>query len=93
MPPGTLLRLSQGRTRGMIDGIRSLTNRLPIMICPRWLATPTQPIAAADLLQYLVEANELPAGESRVFEIGGSDVVTYGELILEYARQADFVVD
>ncbi len=68
--------------------IRSLTNRLPIMICPRWLATPTQPIAAADLVQYLVEAMQLPPGDSRVFEIGGSDVVTYGELILEYARQS-----
>ncbi len=41
-----------------------------------------------DLLQYLIEANELPAGDSRVFEIGGSNVVTYGELILEYARQS-----
>lgn len=68
--------------------IRSLTNRLPIMICPRWLATPTQPIAASDLIEYLVEAIDLPPGDSRVFEIGGSDVVTYGDLILEYARQS-----
>lgn len=68
--------------------ICSLTNRLPVMICPRWLATPTQPIAISDLLDYLVAAIHLPAGESRVFEIGGSDVVSYGELILEYARQS-----
>jgi uncharacterized protein YbjT (DUF2867 family) len=68
--------------------IRSLTNRLPIMICPRWLATPTQPIAASDLIQYLLEARTMPARSSRVFEIGGSDVVTYGELIQEYAKQS-----
>lgn len=67
--------------------IRSLTNRLPVMICPRWLATPTQPIAVDDLMQYLMQALHLPAGKSRVFEIGGSDVVSYGQLISEYARQ------
>ncbi len=67
--------------------IRALTNRLPVMICPRWLGTPTQPIAVDDLLQYLVQALYLPPGPSRTFEIGGSDVVSYGELIAEYARQ------
>ncbi len=67
--------------------IGSLTNRLPVMICPRWLATPTQPIAIDDVLSYLVAALDLPAGESRVFEIGGPDVTTYGDLIREYARQ------
>ena len=69
------------------DLIRSLTQRLPVMICPRWLATPTQPIAVNDVLAYLLAALDLPAGESHVFEIGGSDVVTYGQLIQEYARQ------
>lgn len=67
--------------------IRSLTNRLPVMICPRWLATPTQPIALKDVRAYLLAALDLPPGESRVFEIGGSDVVTYRQLIQEYARQ------
>jgi uncharacterized protein YbjT (DUF2867 family) len=69
------------------DMIRSLTNRLPVMICPRWLATPTQPIAIRDVLDYLIAALDLPPGESQIFEIGGSDVVTYGQLIQEYARQ------
>ena len=69
------------------DLVRSLTERLPVLICPRWLATPTQPIAADDVLAYLIAALDLPSGSSRVFEIGGSDVVTYGEIIREYARQ------
>ena len=65
------------------DLVKSLTDRLPVMLCPRWLATPTQPIA----VDYLLAARELPPGESRVFEIGGADVVTYGDIIREYARQ------
>jgi uncharacterized protein YbjT (DUF2867 family) len=57
------------------------------MICPRWLATPTQPIAIQDALSYLLAALDLPPSASQVFEIGSSDVVTYGQLIQEYARQ------
>lgn len=67
--------------------IRSLTERLPIMICPRWLSTPTQPIAIRDLVEYLFEAQALAFETSQIFEIGGSDVVTYGGLIREFARQ------
>jgi uncharacterized protein YbjT (DUF2867 family) len=67
--------------------MKSLTDRLPVMICPLWLTTPTQPIAIEDVLAYLLAAKGLPKGESRVFEIGSPDVVTYGELIREYARQ------
>lgn len=67
--------------------MKSLTDRLPVMLCPRWLATATQPIAIDDVLAYLLAAKDLPTGESRIFEIGGPDVVTYGDLIREYARQ------
>jgi uncharacterized protein YbjT (DUF2867 family) len=67
--------------------MKSLTDRLPVMLCPRWLSTPTQPIAVDDVLAYLLAAKDLPPGESRIFEIGGTDVVSYGDLIREYARQ------
>lgn len=67
--------------------MRSLTDRLPVMLCPRWLTTPTQPIAVDDVLSYLVAALDMPQSESRTFEIGGADVSTYGGLIREYARQ------
>jgi uncharacterized protein YbjT (DUF2867 family) len=69
------------------DLVKSLTDRLPVMICPRWLSTPTQPIAVDDVLAYLVAAKDLPPGESKVFEIGSPDVTSYGGLIREYARQ------
>jgi uncharacterized protein YbjT (DUF2867 family) len=67
--------------------MKALTDRLPVMLCPRWLTTPTQPIAVDDVLSYLLAALDLPPGESRTFEIGGTDVTTYGDLIREYARQ------
>ncbi len=67
--------------------MKSLTDRLPVMLCPRWLTTPTQPIAVDDVMAYLVAAKDLPTGENRIFEIGGTDVVSYGDLIREYARQ------
>jgi uncharacterized protein YbjT (DUF2867 family) len=69
------------------DLVKSLTDRLPVMICPRWLATPTQPIAVDDIVEYLLAARELPPGDSQIFDIGGADVVTYGDIIREYARQ------
>ena len=69
------------------DLVKSLTDRLPVMLCPRWLTTPTQPIAVDDVLAYLVAANDLPPGDSRIFEIGSPDVTTYGDMIREYARQ------
>ncbi len=67
--------------------IRALVERLPVMICPAWVRTPTQPIALADLVAYLVAALDLPPGGSRVFEVGGADVVSYADIMREYARQ------
>ncbi|NBO93466.1 MAG: NAD-dependent epimerase/dehydratase family protein [Planctomycetia bacterium] len=69
------------------DLVKSLTDRLPVMLCPRWLTTLTQPIAVDDVLAYLLAALDLPPGESRIFEIGCPDVTTYGGMIREYARQ------
>lgn len=67
--------------------IRSLVERLPIMICPRWVQVKAQPIAVEDLLDYLLAALQLSSNSSKVFEIGGPDQVSYGEIMREYARQ------
>jgi len=69
------------------DLVRMLVERLPVMICPAWLATPTQPIAIADVVAYLAAAVELPPAGPRIFEIGGPDKVSYGAIMREYARQ------
>lgn len=66
--------------------IRYLTERVPVMICPRWIFTRVQPIAIGDVLHYLVAALETPQSRSQIIEIGGSDVMTYGEMMLGYAR-------
>ena len=67
--------------------VRALTEKLPVMLTPRWVWAPAQPIAIEDLLAYLLAALSLPAQKSVVLEIGGADRVPYAELIEEYARQ------
>ena len=67
--------------------IRALVDRLPVMICPRWVSTLAQPIGIDDLLAYLMAALDLPDGDSRTFEVGGADQASYGDLMREYARQ------
>ncbi len=66
--------------------IRNLTERLPAMICPRWVYTRVQPIAIRNVLDYMVAALATPASAGRVVEIGGADVLTYGEMMTQYAE-------
>jgi len=65
--------------------IRYLTERLPMMVCPRWVSTRVQPIALVDLLAYLGEAAEQSVAGG-VYEIGCPDVTTYREMMDAYAR-------
>lgn len=67
--------------------VRALVERLPVMVTPRWVSVPAQPIGIEDLLQYLLAGLSLSAGGNRIFEIGGADRVSYGALMREYARQ------
>ena len=62
--------------------LRYLTERLPFMICPRWVHTRIQPIAVADIIKYLISALNVDPG---VYEVGGSEVTTYREMIAAYA--------
>ena len=66
--------------------IRYLTERLPVMICPRWLYTRAQPIAIRNVLDYLVAALDTPESAGQIIEIGGADVMTYGDMLRGYAR-------
>jgi len=67
--------------------IRALVERLPVMLCPRWVFTPAQPIAIDDVLQYLLVARTIPEDRVGVYEIGGADQVSYAGIMREYARQ------
>ncbi len=62
--------------------LRYLTERLPFMVCPRWVRTSIQPIALRDVLEHLVRALDVEPG---VYEIGGADVTTYRDMIHAYA--------
>jgi uncharacterized protein YbjT (DUF2867 family) len=67
--------------------IRSLVDKLPVMVTPRWVSIETQPIAIEDVVTYLRRALDVALAGPTIFEIGGSERVTYKDLMLEYARQ------
>jgi uncharacterized protein YbjT (DUF2867 family) len=66
--------------------IRSLVERLPIMITPKWVRVRAQPIAIDDVLEYLLSALRLPVSRYRIYEIGGADQVCYADIMQGYAR-------
>ena len=67
--------------------IRALVEKLPVMTTPAWVRVQAQPIAIEDVIAYLTEARTLESQGSQVFEIGGADVVSYGEIMRVYAHQ------
>jgi len=67
--------------------VRALVERLPVMLTPRWVSTRTQPIAIGDVIAYLAAAAEVAVEGSTIVEIGGSDRVSYLDLMREYASQ------
>jgi uncharacterized protein YbjT (DUF2867 family) len=69
--------------------LRYLVQRLPAMIAPAWLATTTQPIGIDDVIAYLAKAPDVPASEGREVQIGGSDVLSYGDMLDRMADALD----
>jgi uncharacterized protein YbjT (DUF2867 family) len=65
--------------------LRHMTERLPIMITPRWVATRCQPIGIADVLDYLLGALDHPE-VTGIVELGGPDILSYGDMMRAYAR-------
>ena len=66
--------------------IRALVEKLPVMITPRWVSTRAQPIAIDDVVAYLAAALDRRPDGSAVYQIGGADVVSYGDLMTAYAQ-------
>jgi len=62
--------------------MRQLVERLPAMVCPKWVTTRCQPIALPDMVRYLVAASGLPAG---AYDVGGPDILTYEQMMRRYA--------
>ncbi|MFF9814974.1 SDR family oxidoreductase [Streptomyces sp. NPDC014006] len=77
-----------GSGSASFEMLRYLTERLPVMVTPRWVHTRLQPIAVRDVLRVLVGCATLPADVSRTFDIGGPEVLTYLEMMQRYAAVA-----
>lgn len=75
-----------GAASASFEMMRHLTDRLPAMITPRWVNSRIQPIAVDDALYYLVGAATLPPEVNRTFDIGGPDVLTYLQMMQQYAK-------
>jgi uncharacterized protein YbjT (DUF2867 family) len=75
-----------GAGSASFEMVRYLTERLPVMVAPKWVSTRCQPIAVDDVLAYLIAALDAPIAGSRTYEIGGADVVSYRDVMLAYAR-------
>jgi len=82
-PPLTYFRAAMvvGAQSESYRTLRYLVRRLPVMIAPSWLKTATQPIGIDDVLSYLARAPEVPASEGREVQIGGPDVLSYGDML------------
>jgi uncharacterized protein YbjT (DUF2867 family) len=88
--PVTNLRAAMilGSGSASFEMLRYLVDRLPVMITPRWVQTPCQPIAIGNVLDYLEGCLAAPATVGQTFDIGGPDVLSYRDLIDIYAREA-----
>ncbi|MEU9104147.1 SDR family oxidoreductase [Streptomyces xanthophaeus] len=89
--PAAVLRAAViiGSGSASFEMLRYLTERLPVMVTPSWVATRCQPIAVRDVLRYLVGCATLPPEVDRTFDIGGPDVLTYEEMMRRYAAVAE----
>jgi uncharacterized protein YbjT (DUF2867 family) len=74
-----------GSGSASFEMLRYLTERLPVMVTPRWVHSRIQPIAVRDVLRYLVGCAQLPSTVHRGFDIGGPDVMNYAEMMQRYA--------
>lgn len=77
-----------GSGSASFEMLRYLTERLPIMIAPKWLHNRVQPIAIRDVLRYLVEGAKVKKSINGHFDIGGPDILTYEEMMKRYAQVA-----
>lgn len=86
--PVTVLRagIIVGSGSASFEIIRDLTEKLPVMVAPKWLRSRTQPIAVRDALGYLVGVLDEPRAIGETFDIGGPEVLTYQSMLLRYAK-------
>jgi uncharacterized protein YbjT (DUF2867 family) len=86
--PVTTLRAAVivGRGSAAFETIVALVDRLPVMVAPRWLSTPTQPIALEDVVGYLDGVAACPEALGESYDVGGPEILTYGDMVKRIAR-------
>ena len=77
-----------GSGSASFEMLRHLTERLPVMVTPRWVHSRIQPIAVRDVLRYLVGCTSLPSSVHRAFDVGGPDRMSYADMMQRYAAVA-----
>ena len=84
----TILRASiiVGSGSASFEIIRDLAEKLPVMVCPKWVETPCQPIAVRNVIDYLTGLLSRPETAGKTYDIGGPAVMTYRELLAQYAE-------
>jgi uncharacterized protein YbjT (DUF2867 family) len=76
-----------GEGSASFELIRQLSSRLPVMVTPRWVETPCQPVAIDDVVAYLVGVLDVPETVGETYEVGGPEVMTYREIMRRTGRQ------
>jgi uncharacterized protein YbjT (DUF2867 family) len=86
--PTTVLRagIIIGSGGASFEIIRDLVEKLPVMVAPKWVSTKSQPIALRNVLQYLVGVLNQEKAYQRIFDIGGPEVLTYKDMLLQFAE-------
>jgi len=89
--PTTVLRAAMilGSGSASFEILRYLAERLPVMVTPKWVSMPTQPIAITNVLGYLKGCLEHPETKGKTFDIGGSEVVAYRDLFRIFAKESN----
>jgi uncharacterized protein YbjT (DUF2867 family) len=77
-----------GAGSASFEMVYQLATRLPVMVTPRWVTTPCQPIAVADVVAYLAGVLDVPETAGETYEVGGPEVLTYAEMLRRVGRQA-----
>ncbi len=87
--PVTVLRAAMiiGSGSASFEILRYLVERLPVMICPRWVSTPCQPIAVRNVIGYLIGVLAMPETTGKVYDIGGPDVLCYKDIMVIMAEE------
>jgi uncharacterized protein YbjT (DUF2867 family) len=75
-----------GQGGGSFQMLEYLVKRLPVMVCPKWVLTKSQPISVDNVVEYLVKSINVKETESRDFDIGGTEVLTYLQMMKRYAK-------